>query len=189
MRRLATLAALAVMLSGCQQYVSSPFVGFGGFIRDTHTFTSNPNMPPGSAENIRRVQGQQVAADPLLTEPGNIWPGPPKAEPTLEDIIQQQQPDQTGGQPPGGSAPMTPQGAEPTRPPAGLPINAAPGNAAPGNAAPGNAAHGSAPSASAPSVGTKPAPSGGTSIVVPNGNGTSTVIAPDGSITTIPTPH
>jgi hypothetical protein len=31
-------------------------------------------------------------------------------------------------------------------------------------------------------------PGGGTAIVVPNGNGTSTVIKPDGTIQTIPTP-
>jgi hypothetical protein len=31
-------------------------------------------------------------------------------------------------------------------------------------------------------------PGGGQSIVVPNGNGTSTVIGPTGNVTTIPTP-
>ena len=32
-------------------------------------------------------------------------------------------------------------------------------------------------------------PKGGTGIVVPNGNGTSTLIGADGSVTTVPTPR
>ena len=36
MRRIALLG-LIVLLPGCE-YASSPFVGFGGFIGDTHSF-------------------------------------------------------------------------------------------------------------------------------------------------------
>ena len=112
MRRLACLALCGLALSGCQ-YASSPFSGFGGFIGDTHTFRRNPNLPPGNAENIRRVQGQQVVAEPLSPEPGNIWPGPPKAEATLEDLIREEQPDRESLPP----QPLGQQPASPTRPP------------------------------------------------------------------------
>ena len=38
------------------------------------------------------------------------------------------------------------------------------------------------------SVQTYTDPKGGTGLMVPNGNGTSTMIAPDGSVQTVPTP-
>jgi hypothetical protein len=38
-------------------------------------------------------------------------------------------------------------------------------------------------------VQTYTAPGGGMGIVVPNGNGTSTLIAPDGTVTTVPNPR
>jgi hypothetical protein len=88
MRRFALLSltlALPAVLSGCG-YVDSPFAGFGGFIDDTHTFDLNPNRPVGDSENIRRVTGRDVNVPPLLPEPGNVWPGPPPKDPTLEDI-------------------------------------------------------------------------------------------------------
>ena len=117
MRRLANSAAAAVALTGCQQYASSPFDGFGGFIQNTHTFATNPNRPPGDAENIQRSEGRDVSADPLLPEPGNIWPGPPQPQPTLEDIIKQDQNGAIGapgsGAPP---APPPPGSPEPTGP-------------------------------------------------------------------------
>jgi hypothetical protein len=91
MRRFALLSltlALPAVLGGCE-YAGNPFAGFGGFIDDTHTFDLNPNRPVGDSENIRRVTGHGVNVDPLLPEPGNVWPGPPPKDPTLEDIQRQ----------------------------------------------------------------------------------------------------
>ena len=211
LQRWGCLLAAGLWLSGCH-YASSPLVGFGGFIANTHTFRANPNAPPGSAENVRRVQGQQVAADPLLPEPGNIWPGQPKAEMTLEDVIRDEQP----GQPPNG--PLEPGAPSPAIPP---------GSSAHPQPRPGPRGSGGTPPSvdfvpqpstpvmtpTAPPAITVPpasiatpsgvqpltrggngvtsttAPGGGTSIVVPNGNGTSTVIAPDGSTSVVPTPR
>jgi hypothetical protein len=183
MRRLACLAVTGVLISGCH-YASSPLDGFGGFVSDTHLFKSNPNKPDASSENILRAEGQQVAADPLTTEPGNIWPGPPKAEPTLEDVIQEEQPDQSGA---AGGGSVTPYGSaahpqpRPQTAPAGGAITVPPASVAtPGGTQPLSRGGGG--------TGATTGPGGGTSIIVPNGNGTSTIIGPDGSTQTIPTP-
>lgn len=214
MRRLACLAATGFMASGCH-YASSPLVGFGGFVGDTHTFKSNPNLPPGAAENMRRVQGQQVASDPLLPEPGNIWPGPPVAEPTLEDVIRDEQTDTAGqfgiSQPgPPSASPNVPYGsaAHPQPRPVERGSGASPGSVdlrsqpqsstvtprAPGSIsvppATINTPNGVQPmTRDGNGVTTTTTPGGATSIVVPNGNGTSTIIGPDGSTQTVPTPR
>jgi hypothetical protein len=97
------LALPTLGLSACG-YASSPFTGFGGFIGDTHTTSLNANRPVGDSENIRRVVGRTVEMAPLEAEPGNIWPGPPPPEPTLEDIERQQ----NAGVPLGGTLPSLP---------------------------------------------------------------------------------
>ena len=50
---------------------------------------NNPNFPVGDSENMRRVTGEQVEAQLLTPEPGDIWPGPLPPEPTLQDLEQQ----------------------------------------------------------------------------------------------------
>lgn len=209
MRRVASLAVCGLLLGGCH-YASSPLVGFGGFVDDTHTFKSNPNLPPGNAENIRRVEGQAVTTEPLAVEQGNIWPGPPKPEPTLEDVIRDEQSDQSQSPPPGqengstvpyGSSahpqprPAQGSGGSPgsvdlRSPPATPRVTPTP----PGNIvvppASINTPHGVQPlTRDGNGVTTTTTPGGGTSIVVPNGNGTSTIIGPDGSTQTVPTPR
>lgn len=208
---LAAATALPGALGGCH-YASSPFVGFPGFIEDTHTFRSNPNLPAGANETLLHSQGKELALDPLLTEPGNIWPAPAPLDPTLADVqrlqnLQEQQ--------------LNPQGQQalPTNPAEPGPVPR--GSSTPPGAVqtvpavpPAPAPHGqrsSPPAATAPlpppviptpsgplinngplgvpgGVGTATSPRGGQNIVVPNGNGTSTVIAPDGTVTIVPTP-
>lgn len=204
--RLAGALAAALLLSGCQ-YASSPLVGFGGFIADTHTFSTDPNHPPADAENMMRASGREVAVTPLMPEAGNVWPGPPSRGATLADVQRQQNLEndridrsvpggptsrrakrgsstppgsvQTAPEPPPSPAPFNGSSLGVQTPPAGLPpaINAPQGTLIPNN--------------SVGSSGTITAtqPGGGTSIVVPNGNGTSTVIGPDGSTQTIPAPR
>jgi hypothetical protein len=83
MRRFAL--GLALLLPGCQ-FAGNPLDGFTGFIGGTHTYHANVNAPVARAENERRVRGEVVVADPLLPEPGNVWPGPPAPIPTLQDV-------------------------------------------------------------------------------------------------------
>ena len=104
MRRLATLGFL-LALSACsstetlsssapditignpfEDYVGSPFSGMGGFLVDTHTVFRNPNRPEAVSLNMQRMTGKAVAADPLLPDEGNVWPGPIQPSPTLSDL-------------------------------------------------------------------------------------------------------
>lgn len=204
MQRIALLI-LALGLSGCgyQTWWNPPFTG--GY---------NPNAPVTDSENMQRAQGQDPAVPPLLTEPGDIWPGPLAPPPTLKDL------EATNGQPSGPEAPVP--GSPLSRgsaAPYPSPNPSAGSSTPPGTAEPGLATPQPAPplssyaappvappdrgsvgktiqtpqgpttvTGSGPGYQTTVAPGGGQSIVVPNGNGTSTVIHSDGRIETIPTP-
>ena len=121
----------------------------------------DPNVPIVDSVNSSRVMGRDVAVTPLKTEPGDIWPGPLPPPKTLQDLEK-----------------STPTGAQPEAPTPGSPLSRR-GNplTAPLPAAP--------PGTEAPAPG-QPQPD--RRIIVPNGNGTSTVIYPDGRIETILTP-
>jgi hypothetical protein len=203
MRRIAFLCVL-LTLGGCgyKTWWNPPFTG--GY---------NPNLPKSDSETEQRVLGQDVATKPLVTEPGDIWPGPLPPAPTLKDL------ENTSGltAAPEGPVPGSPlsRGTAPSVSP-----NPSTGSSTP----PGSDQPGLAPTSVAPplsSYKTQVAPSGGgqpsggvvntsrgpgvvtgggpgystatqpgaagQSIIVPNGNGTSTVIHPDGRIETIPT--
>jgi hypothetical protein len=204
MRR-SVLFGLLLLLPGCA-YVGDPTVGFGGFIGDTHTFDANPNRAVGSSENMQRVMGNEVAMPPLLTEPGDVWPGPIPPEPTLSDIERQQnqEMEQHQGQPSPGQLPpahpqprgsSTPPGSPqpglaplPSIPPASFPQTAVPPiqNQPPIVQTPQGPVM---PNPSGNGVHSYNAPGGGQGIIVPNGNGTSTLIGPNGSMQTVPTPQ
>ncbi len=138
------LLGLVLLLPGCS--------GFGTFLGDTYGFHGDEHLPVGDAENVRRVEGEPVSEPPLATEPGNVWPGPVEAQPTLSDLERQQ--DQEIKQ------------YRSSTPPPGT---------TPGKVAPPPISGGSTSEQSG-------------NIVIPNGDGTSTVIMPDGSVRTIPTP-
>ena len=77
--RKAALLAIPVLLSGCS--------GFGKSIHDTATLPgAHPNMPEGASENMEKVRGHAYMAMPILPESGNIWPGAPQPLPTLRDV-------------------------------------------------------------------------------------------------------
>lgn len=158
------LFGLTLMLPACSDYVSSPLAGAGGFITDTHSFHTNPNQPVSNAPNVQRVEGIDTTQEPLTPEEGDVWPGPVQPSPTLQDIEQEMQQEGDGS-------------VMPTRP-----------LSAPTDASP--AAMSSPDAAAAPrSAGGMRSYSdgkGGTGIVVPNGNGTSTRVGADGTITTVP---
>jgi len=192
MRRIALLL-LCLGASGCAQYASSPFDGFAGFIGDTHTINRGPNAPIGDSENMRRVRGLGPEAEPLVPQSGNVWPGPVTAEPTLNDIIKD-----TPQLPPGGEMKLPtargsalPPGMTPPPSPAAGPVLSAPPTP-PAQPAPPirtlQTPQGPATVNGGSGVQTYTSPSGTTGLLVPNGNGTSTLIAPDGSVQTVPTP-
>jgi hypothetical protein len=79
--------ALAGSLGGCQ-FVGNPTDGAGRFFANTHTFKSNPNLPPVDSETAQRVVDDPKLPSPLLAEAGNVWPGPIKPLPTLEQLSQ-----------------------------------------------------------------------------------------------------
>ncbi|GBQ84281.1 hypothetical protein AA0535_0462 [Asaia krungthepensis NRIC 0535] len=43
-------------------------------------------MPEGISENMEKVRGHAYLAMPILPENGNIWPGAPQPLPTLRDV-------------------------------------------------------------------------------------------------------
>jgi hypothetical protein len=204
MRRIALLG-LALTLSGC---------GYATWWNPPFSGGSNPNLPLGDSENMRRVMGNAAPTEPLLTEPGDIWPGQLQPAPTLQDL------ETKGGLTPQPEAPVPgsplSRGIEPPSlaPTPNLGSSTPPGNATPRLPAPQTAppltSYATPPTVVSPNgtsgkivqtpggpsvvtgggpgYQTTQTPGGGQSIVVPNGNGTSTVIHADGRIETIPTP-
>ena len=174
------------------------------------TSGSNPNMPAGDSENMRRVVGEQVAAPPLTPEPGDIWPGPLPPATTLQDLERQGQP--TGAERPRPGSPLYQGQAPDLPPPSARGSSTPPGSTQPGltrlppptppqatNPTPParNPAGQVVPTQQGPGVSTGgtsgyqtlTTPGGGSGIIVPNGNGTSTIIHSDGRIETVPTPR
>jgi hypothetical protein len=205
MQRIAFLC-LALVLSGC---------GYNTWSRPPFSSGSNLNQPAGESENLLRVRGQEPEITRLTTEPGDIWPGPLPAAPTLKDLVstegQTSQPERPvpgsplsrgitpsspspnpsmgSSTPPGNYQPgllPAPRPAPPlssyAAPPAGPPARGGAGQVI---QTPGGPA---VTTGGGPGYQTTTTPGGGQSIVVPNGNGTSTLIHGDGRIETIPTP-
>jgi hypothetical protein len=190
MRRIALLG-LFLLLTSCG-------TDFGHFLSDTHTFRSDPNMPPGDSENMRRVTGEDATQQALTPEPGNIWPPPAGPMPTLMDLEQTSPPNTTGAITPpaigsGGAPPAIPQGGLGAEAPMAMPKATTMPTVRPSSASP--PASYQTPAGTAVTTGGGPGYStttnpsgGGQSIVVPNGNGTSTIIHADGTVETVPTP-
>ncbi|HET7880764.1 MAG TPA: hypothetical protein VFL55_07740 [Acetobacteraceae bacterium] len=206
MRRIA-LTCLCLALSGC---------GYNTWWNPPFTTGTNPNMPVGNSENMRRVIGDEVETPVLTPEPGDIWPGPLKPEPTLQELEQQGtqsaperpvpgSPDfRNQQQPPPNLPPIPPQSRGSSTPPGSNQpgLSALPGPTPPrptDTSPPGrNPAGQVVPTQQGPGVSTGGTSGyqtltnpggGGSSIIVPNGNGTSTIIHPDGKIETVPTPR
>lgn len=179
MRRFALLG-LVLGLPGCS--------GVLHFFSDTTGLQANHNAPLGDSETMRRARGEDSAVPPLLTEPGDVWPGPPKAEPTLSDLEREENTAAAGQAQAGANTPFI------AVPPAtGLPAAPAPRPIAPSGRQGQTFQTPTGPAKGAP------APSGGyqlltnpkgesAGIAIPNGNGTTTIIAPDGGVSTVPTP-
>jgi len=198
MRRVALLG-LCLMLPSCGGY------RYATWRNPPFTTGFQPHAPVGDSENLRRAMGEDVIVKPLTPEPGDVWPGPLQPEPTLEDLVKQGNmgapeqpvpgsPLQRGTRPPIKGSSTPPANAQPGLPP----LPAFPGtSAAPAAPPPGRNPGGQVlqtPSGPAVTNGgtsgyqTLTEPGGGSAVVVPNGNGTSTIIHSDGRIETVPTP-
>ncbi len=195
MRRFALLGLCAVSLSGC----AFPFWDRTPFVTG-----SDPYAPRGDTENMRRARGQQIAVPTLNPAAGNMWPGPIPRTPSMADLVKQegqgqlQPPQRLEGQPPSptlppqssAAPPPTVQPVQPYIPP--VPEAAPPTSEAP--AAPSSGQVVQTPQGQGVTTGgtgafkTLTMPGGQTGIVVPNGNGTSTVIMSNGQVQTVPTP-
>jgi hypothetical protein len=202
MRRTALLI-LALGLSGCGYKTWNPLSDGG----------SNPNRPVGDSENMLRVLGQEPPVQPLTTEAGDIWPGPLPPSPTMKDLVNAEGMAATQPEQPVPGSPLQ-RGAPIPSPNPSPGSSTPPGNAQPGlptlQPAPPLSSYAAPPAAppargpggqviqtpggpavttgGGPGYQTTTTPGGGQAIVVPNGNGTSTVIHSDGRIETIPTP-
>jgi hypothetical protein len=193
MRRLCLTVLLLV--SGCSGS------GFWRYEKDSFTFPwQDPNGPVSSSENFVAARHGTKSVEPpvMLTEAGDIWPGPTQTVPTLKDLQKQQTAEINSEGTSNAGPALAPLPALPSLP--GYEIsNQEPGNPAPGGlftggmlGLPGGGhvtsrygnpnVHG----AGMPPPDEQTMPNG--NIVVPNGNGTSTVISPTGKVTTMPTP-
>ncbi len=71
---------------GAGNMVGNPVAGMGNFLGDTISFTANPNRPLTDSPNVQRVMGKGYEPEPLLPEPGNVWPGPLPDAKTLAEL-------------------------------------------------------------------------------------------------------
>jgi hypothetical protein len=213
MRRIASLRLMLTLstlaLGGCGGYNTWSGLPF--------TTGNNPNQPVTDSENMRRVMGQQVEVSSLGPEPGDIWPGPLQPSPTLQDLEQGGLTGQPEQPVPGSPQSRNPQSANPSASRQVSPQPARGSSTSPGSNQPPLSLT-PAPTVGTPSALVQPAqpspagqsyqtprgsevttgggtnyqttvsPGGGSSIVVPNGNGTSTIIHSDGRIETVTTP-
>ena len=180
MRRLAFFA-LPLLLGGC--------TGLGTVLDHVTTLPGeNPNLPQADSENVRRALGEPAPVAPLLPQPGDVWPKAPVAEPTLGEVARN--PNATAP----GFAPTTVPGQQPGLPASHQPVPARPPARRHGSSTPPGSVQPPLPGGTGIDTGgtggyrqlTLPNGQPG-AIIVPNGNGTSTVIGPDGSVTTVPT--
>ncbi len=197
MRLLAPLGLL-VLLTACESVsdtagnlIGNPTDGLLDFIGDTVTFQGNPNRPQPESDNIRRVMGQPVEAEPLTSESGNIWPSLPRREPTAAAL--EKSPAPAGAAKPAAKPvamspavqpapqPPAPKAAPPapTIPPATT-IRSGASLATPsGNAILTTGANG---------VINYTLPNGSAGRAIDNGNGTMTLIGADGQVMSVPAP-
>ena len=201
MRHIA-LPCLCLALAGC---------GYSTWSDLPFSSGTNPNFPTGDSENMRRVMGARVETPVLTPEPGDIWPGPLPPEPTLQELEQQGQqsgperpvpgspqfqaapppnlpplPSRGSSTPPGSNQPGASRLPAPTAPP---PVNTAPPSPNPAGQVTPTQQGPAVTSGGTSGYQTIQTPGGGSAIVVPNGNGTSTIIHSDGKIETVPSPR
>jgi len=192
MRRIALLL-VPTLLAGCGTLVGNPADGLGGFAGRVLSFNANANRPVLDSPNARRANGVVEATEPLEAEPGNVWPGPLPPARTMSDMQRD-----LGSLPPIDAPVLAPRSSAAPPPsvtlpaPRPLPTLAVPAPATPAASAsrvlqtPGGPA---VTSIGSNGVETYTLPTGRTGIVMPNANGTLTLIGPDGTTQIIAAPR
>ncbi|MCC6717751.1 MAG: hypothetical protein IT555_07705 [Acetobacteraceae bacterium] len=184
MRRIALLL-LPALLAGCATMVGSPADGMGGFLGDVISLRTNPHRPVIDSDNARRITGADVQTDPLRVEDGNVWPGPLPPARTMSDMQRDMATLPPIDAPRGTAAP--PASLRPAPAPAAP--SARPVGAMPGGRVLNTPAGPATTTVGSNGVETYSLPDGRTGIVMPNANGTLTLIGPDGTTQTIPAPR
>ncbi len=192
MRLLASLGLL-VLLTACESVIDTaptlignPADGLLGVIGDTITFKSNPNRPQPESDNIRRVMGQPVDAEPLTSETGNIWPAMPRREPTAMEL---EKAPPAGAKPPAKPVAMAPAAPAPVAAPAVAPVaTIAPATTIANGASLATPNGNAILTTGANGVLTYTLPNGSTGRAINNGNGTMTLIGADGQVMSVPAP-
>lgn len=179
MRRSASVPAILLLgpllLAGCATHVGNPADGMGGFLGDVFSLRGNPNRPQVDSPNVRRVMGAVVEVEPLQPEPGNVWPGPLPPAKTIADL-QREAGVLVPADPPPRAAPATPpSAAAAVAQPRGRVLQTPAGPAV--------------TTVGANGVETYSLPDGRSGIVMPNANGSLTLIGPDGTTQTVPAPR
>ena len=188
MRRLLLPLLLAIPLSGCATHVGNPSEGLGGFLSNTFSWRGGGNRPALDSANARRVMGGAEEAEPLLPEAGNVWPGPLPPARTMADLQRDMSTplppiDAAPGASRAAAAPAAAPAARPTPVPSPVPAPVPAGRLLQTPQGPATTVIGGN------GVETFTLPNGRSGIVMPNANGTLTLIGPDGTSQTIPAPR
>ncbi|MPW00504.1 hypothetical protein [Bombella apis] len=67
--------SFSVSCTGLDRHLGSTINPFG-----------NPNMPDARSETAQRVRGVKLSTMPVLPEEGDVWPGQPEPVPSLQDV-------------------------------------------------------------------------------------------------------
>jgi hypothetical protein len=197
----ALILAPALLLAGC--------AGVGSYMHDALSPYGNPNKPAASeAVNMQRAQGHDVAVAPITPMPGDVWPGPLQPVPSLGDIqknmnvpLSQEYNQRYGNQSAAAFPPASDQSSL-LLPPGVSSRIANPNFIPPPQIQPPSPSFQVGQTLIAPTgpVGivtsgsngryqtVAPINGQGGGILTPNGNGTGTLVGPDGQITTVPEP-
>lgn len=81
--RKVTVLMLGLAVSGCADGGCADFLQYA---KQSLTPWEPANAPIGDSETFQRVRGQTVSAMPVLPQTGDIWPGAPEPVPSLQDV-------------------------------------------------------------------------------------------------------
>lgn len=70
---------------GCTGFAVS-CTGLDRHLSGTVNPYGNPNTPDTRSETAQRIRGAKVSATPVLPEDGDVWPGQPEPVPSLRDV-------------------------------------------------------------------------------------------------------
>ncbi|CDG34007.1 hypothetical protein SACS_1269 [Parasaccharibacter apium] len=78
-------AVMSFFAVGCTSF-SVSCTGLDRHLGSTINPFGNPNMPDARSETAQRVRGVKLSTMPVLPEEGDVWPGQPEPVPSLQDV-------------------------------------------------------------------------------------------------------